>query len=97
MRGEVSFLGKHLKDTSGLRPEPQSVKTQALTLPLSSVSVFVAKILSDQFCCAETWMGSRAGHSSSRLEGMKWKKKHKEMKERNQRPQPHREPDPQDA
>lgn len=27
MRGEVSFLGKHLKDTSGLRQEPQSVET----------------------------------------------------------------------
>lgn len=60
-------------------------------------SVFVARLQLGQFCCARPELGSKVRAFFSRLLGMKWKKKHKEQKERNKRiPLPHTVPNLQD-
>lgn len=81
LRGEVSLLGKPLKDAL----EPRSVKTQDLTLPLSSVlCLWLESYPASSVVLRPGWEAGlgivpQAGKHT-------WKKKYTEMKERKKRP-----------
>ena len=67
----MGFLGKHLEDAAELRPVPRWDPGADLALVLSSVFGSVS---------LRPGPGSRAGHCPPRPAGVKWKKKHNEMK-----------------